>query len=204
MKQYLFIMLLLAMTASLYPQTDKRHYLGSHLSYGIASYSESRLTFSGNEKYEGKSYYSLGIDYTYRTSQTTDIGLGVTASIFQLSLLSTTYGVGGNSNSYNYEESLVMFSVPFFMKYRFGKYFYVSPGIRFNYHPDLGYSWGLGAFAGMGAEYTFTSGISLSITPQAHINMLSIGGVDESYNNFGNYDDKITGIGVDVKIGYWF
>lgn len=115
-----------------------------------------------------------------------------------------TSEISSNGTRIDYEESLVMFSVPFFMKYHFGKYFYVSPGIRFNYHPDLGYSWGLGAFAGMGAEYTFTSGISLSITPQAHIDMLSIGGVDESYNNFGNYDDKIAGIGVNVKIGYWF
>lgn len=149
------ITLLWVLTTSLYAQTGKRHYVGSRLSHGIADYSESRLTFSGSEKYAGSSYSSFGADYMYRTSEKVDVGVGLTVSTYRLAVSYTSLHVAGGSRSSDYDKSLVMFSVPLYLKYHFGNYFYASPGICFNHHSTLGYEWGMGAFVGMGAEYMF-------------------------------------------------
>ncbi len=201
MKKQVLIPLLFVLATSLYAQMDKKYYLGLHLSHGITGFSEFRSTFTGSQDYKGKNFSSLEVNYAYRTSETVDVGVGIVGTLYRLEFTSSYIGIGSS----DYKETLGMLSASAYLKYRFGKYFYVNPGIRFNRHSTLGYNWGMGAFAGIGAEYTFTPGISVSIAPQVHINLLSIGGVDErDNNNFGNFEDYITGIGMNVGIGYRF
>jgi hypothetical protein len=183
------------MIAGLYGQEKKKHYVGGHFSYGKANYSADRWDSSSNKEYTGKDYFTLAIDYAYRTSENTEFCLGLSATLMKMDFENTVYW---NRFSYTYDDSFGIFSIPVGMKYYVGKYFYGSAGLSFNYHPYKGYRWGLGGFVNIGAEYTFKSGLSLSVAPQVQGNILSLG------NSPSSIEETLTQIGFNTGIGYRF
>ncbi len=199
MKKHLLIIFLISITTILSAQEQKKYYLGGHLSYGKSSYSSSRLEYLSEKNYKSKDYFSIAFDYAYRTSKVSEFCIGLTATLYRLNFMSTRY-MSGYSNSSNYDDSFGIFSVPICIKYHFGKYLYAKGGISLNYHPYKGYTWGLGGLAGLGAEYTLKSGISLSISPQVQLNMLGLA----TNNTSSSFDEKLTQIGVNIGIGYRF
>lgn len=203
MKKYLILTLLIIAALKLEAQVGNKHYLGTHYSYGKAIYSKGTYKLTNNRQYEGKDYFTFGIDYTYRTSETTDLGIGLSGTIVSLYLENTVILPGETRNAH-YDESFTILSVPVYLKYHFGKYFYLNPGLSFNYHPSRGYTWGVGGFAGIGFEYTLFSSVSLSIAPQIQLNILSSGKRDNDDYNYSGFEDKVTLIGGKIGIGYKF
>lgn len=201
MKKLLLIIILATLTTILSAQEQKKYYLGGSFSYGKTNYSSSRFNFSKEENYTGNDYYSIALDYAYRTSSKTDFFIGLSATLHRLNTESSTHPVSGFSNSSEYYEPFGIFSVPLGIKYHFGKYFYAKGGASLNYHPYKGYTWGIGGLAGLGAEYTLKSGLSLSISPQIQFNMLGLGSSESTNSNF---DENLTQIGVNIGIGYRF
>ncbi len=200
MKKYLLIIALISIATILSAQEQKKYYLGGSFSYGKSSYSSSRSSYSNNKDYTGKDYFSLAFDYAYRTSNVTELCIGLSATLHRQNFMSTTY-MSGYSNSYNYDDSFGVFSVPVCIKYHFGKYLYAKGGASLNYHPYSGYSWGIGGLASFGAEYTFKSGLTFSISPLAQLNLLGLGSSD---NMDSIFDEKLTQLGVNIGIGYRF
>lgn len=192
MKRQTLIILFLSIITGIYGQEQKKYYLGGHFSYGKANYSASRYTFMNPKDYEGKDYFNITIEYAYRTSKNTEFITGLSATLVKMDFTNTVYG--RDNFSYTYDDSFGIFSVPIGLRYYFGKYFYVNAGISVNYHPYMGYNWGFGGFAGIAAEYTFKSGLSISIAPQAQLNMLDL----------SNFDEKLTQIGLNLGVGYRF
>jgi hypothetical protein len=181
------------MIAGLYGQEKKKHYIGGHFSYGKANYSASKWSYTSNKESTGKDCFTLAIDYAYRTSENTELCLGLSATLTKMNYYN--YKI---NTSYMYLDSFGIFSIPVGMKYYVGKYFYGNAGLCFNYHPYMGYTWGLGGFVSIGAEYTFKSGLSFSIAPQVQGNILSLGSSPASF------EEKLTQIGFNTGIGYRF
>lgn len=190
-------------TLKLEAQVENIHYIGAHYSYGKAVYSKDTYKLTNNRQYDGKDYFTLGIDYTYKTSETIDLGIGFSGTIVSLQLENTVILPGETRDAY-YDESFTILSVPVYLKYHFGKYFYLSPGLSFNYHPSRGYKWGVGGFAAIGFEYVLFPNVSLSIAPHIQLNILSSGKRDNDDYNYSGFEDKMTLIGGKIGIGYKF
>jgi hypothetical protein len=182
------------MIAGLYGQEKKKHYVGGHFSYGKANYSASKMLDSKTKGYTGKYYSSLAIDYAYKPLENIEFCLGLSATLVRMKYKDPHYFYARAP----YDNSFGLFSVPIGIKYYFGKYLYTNAGLSFNYHPYMEYTWGLGGFAGIGAEYTFKSGLSFSIAPQLQGNILSLG------NSPSSIEETLTQIGFNTGIGYRF
>lgn len=203
MKRLLLLTWLILTVLKLEAQSDKRHSFGANYSYGKALYTKGTYKSFNSKNYEGKDYFSLGLDYTYSTSETTDVGIGIAGTVVSLGLKNSFMTQGGSSEGY-YEETLSILSVPIYLKYHFGKYFFLAPGLSFNYHHSHGYTWGVGGFAGVGFEYTLFPNIILSIATQLQFNILSSGKRDSDDFNFSGFQDKMSLIGGKIAIGYCF
>jgi len=201
MKKFLLIIVLTTATTILSAQEQKKYYLGGSFSYGISDYSSNRFNFSEEKEYTGSDYYSIALDYAYKTSPKTDFFIGLSGTVHRLNTKSSTHPISGDSNSSEYYEPFGIFSVPLGIKYHFGKYLYAKGGASLNYHPYNGYTWGIGGLAGLGAEYTWRSGLSLSISPQIQFNMLGLGSTENMNSSF---DENLTQIGINIGIGYRF
>lgn len=192
MKKTISIVLLLFIISGVYGQEQKRYYLGGHFSYGKANYSSNRFESTNSKEYKGKDYFTLSLDYAYKTSENTEFITGLSATLVKMDFASTYYW--NNSGSYTYDDTFGIFSVPVGLRYYFGKYFSANVGVNVNYHPYMGYSWGFGGFGGLAAHYSFKSGLSFSLAPQIQFNMLDL----------SNFDEKLTQIGFNIGIGYRF
>jgi hypothetical protein len=163
------IALLLVITVSLYAQTEKKQYIGCHFSTGITGYSKSEFKFSSHQEFQGKGYYTFGVDYAIRYPKTQIVCVGFEGTICRMNSTYSVIGVSADNSGTSYQNNLGIVSIPAYLKYHFGEYFYISPGISFNYHPSHGYARGVGGFAGAGVEYTFLSGLSLSLEPKCSL-----------------------------------
>ncbi|GAB6010246.1 hypothetical protein [Dysgonomonas reticulitermitis] len=196
MKKQTLIILLLFFILVAYGQEQKKYYIGGHFSYGKANYSSNRYEFTNSKEYKGKDYFTLALDYAYRASENTEFIIGLSATLVKMDFTSTYYR--NNISSYTYDDTFGIFSVPIGLRYYFGKYFHANAGVSVNYHPYKGYTWGLGGFAGLGANYIFKSGVSLFLTPQIQLNMLSFGGGPSIF------DEKLLQLGLNIGVGYKF
>lgn len=203
MKRFILLSLLILAFIKLEAQIEKKHYFGANYSYGKAIYTKGTYKSFNSKNYEGKDYFALGVDYTYRASETTHFGIGVTGTFVNIDLNGSFISQGGTSESY-YKETLSILSFPVYLKYYFSKYFYMSPGLSINYHPSYGYRWGVGGFAGVGLEYALFPNIILSIAPQLQFHILSSGKRDSDDFNFSGFQDKMTLVGGKIGIGYCF
>ncbi len=181
----------------LYGQVERENYLGIRYSYGACDYSRGGAVFGSlaMKDYKGKDFYILGLDYAHRTSKHLDLLLGFTFINNKLTIKS----IGSSSTSDN---QLFIFSFPVHLKYHFLKYLFIDGGFCVNVHPSLGYKWGAGVGIGVGGEYMFSSGITVSIYPFMQWDLLNF--------NIGRRSESIGGIdimsqkGIGIGLGYQF
>ena len=102
--------------------------------------------------------------------------------------------------TYEYNEKFFIFSVPLHLKVHFLKYLFIDGGVSFNYYPSTGYTWGVGAGIGIGAEYTFKPAISISAGYQSQWNFLNL--FSRQNNSFGI--DMLNQRGFVIGLGYRF
>ncbi|MBK5722634.1 hypothetical protein JGH11_17300 [Dysgonomonas sp. Marseille-P4677] len=202
MKGVSLLIILSFVIGFVYGQENKKHYIGGHFSYGRANIDIEKFEINQPvyKDYKAKNYYTFSIDYAYRISKNTEFITGLSASLIKLDL-TNTYS-GSDRGPFTYDDSFGIFSIPIGLKYYFGKYFFANGGLSINYHPSKGYTWGLGGFAGLGALYTFKSGLSLSLAPEIKMHMVSIGGKENS--TMSAFNDKILQLGFNIGIGYRF
>lgn len=150
--------------------------------------------------YKGRDYFSFALDYSWQIAEKTDFCVGLSATLYRMNYTFKSLQAGGRTDTSGYNESFGIFALPVSIKYHFWKFLYFHPGISFNYHPYQGYSWGMGAFAGVGAEYILNSGIAFSIAPEAKINLLSLGKTgNDDYNFSSGFDERLTQFGINIR-----
>jgi hypothetical protein len=109
---------------------------------------------------------------------------------------------GGGSYTSIYRDKLFIFSLPLHIKYHFLKYLFVEGGVDLNYHPSKGYKYGAGLSAGIGAEYVFHSGITLSASPFGQWSLLVGDEQNKTYSILES--DALSLFGIKLGIGYRF
>ncbi|GHT48829.1 hypothetical protein AGMMS49982_00910 [Bacteroidia bacterium] len=198
MKRFL-VLIIICGTINVHAQNEKRNYLGGHVSFGKSNYSsDDRIGDAVNRDYTGINYFTFGFDYSHRDSGGFEVGTGISVTSNKMALVSNL--MFAQNNKFKYDETLFIFSIPVNLKLHFLKYLFVGAGLSFNYHPRMGYTWGVGGKINIGAEYTFNSGISVSISPEMQSNILNLGSSPEG--SIGT--DKLTQKGINIGLGYRF
>ena len=186
--------MLICLTTSFYAQNKQKRYFGSHVSWGESDYSAGRIDGLDSKRYTAKGYYTLGFDYTYYISDMTEFCSGLSITNHGMHLDASYFGSRG---TYEYDKNFGVFSVPFHLKFHFLKFLFINGGVCFNYHPNMGYRWGVGCGVGIGAEYTFNPAISVSIGYQLQWN--SMFSMENSVEI-----DKLNQKGFAIGLGYRF
>jgi len=200
-RKYTILLILICIATSFYAQEGQRkHYLGSHVSFDRSDYlSGGRVLGSDWKDYAATSYFTIGLDYALYISNITEMrtGLSVTSNDMR-----QTNHYFGDWKTYEYDQKFFMFSVPWHLKVHFLKYLFIDGGACFNYHPSMGYTWGIGAGIGIGAEYTFKSAISVSAGYQFQWNFLNLFSSQQNDNSVGI--DQLNQRGFVIGLGYRF
>ncbi len=202
------LMAIICLTTNVYCQKEKKNYISLHVSNGISDLSRGNsFGYTSERSYSGKNYLTIGFDYAKMTSENLEMCTGLSVTFNDMAFSSTSYwsessqwGNYGGSTTYDYSDRFFIFSVPGHLKLHLLKYLFIDGGISINYHPSMGYTWGIGYGGGAGAEYTFKSGISLSLSPYMQWNMLNIGSSSGDAFNSDNLKQK----GINVALGYRF
>jgi hypothetical protein len=207
-KQFLLLVAIIYATENTYAQKEKKNYISVNCSFGWNDYNRNGMTFGGfgaSHKYEGDDFKGIAIEYARQTAPNVEFCTGLTATAAYLATAST-YISGGSSNTSNNKDEIFIFSLPLHLKYHFLKYLFVEGGVDLNYHPSKGYRYGAGLSAGIGAEYVFHSGITLSASPFGRWNLLT--GNEHGMGDAGTYtmgeSDTLSLWGIKLGIGYRF
>ena len=159
MKKIIYLSALFALLATCsYGQEKKDVYVGASFSMGAHDY----FTFEeleGAGSYNGKGFYSVGVDVSYPLSKRFDLVSGFSYSYCAMDV----HYLGGDGKGHRYNDKLKMYSVPLQLNYHFWKYCFLNGGLFLNTLSNSEFSVGTGI--GAGAEYTFKSGFTLSLNP---------------------------------------
>jgi hypothetical protein len=206
-KHFLLWVAIIYATENTYAQKEKKNYIGMNFSFGWNDYNRNGITFGGfgeSRKYEGDNFRSIAIEYARQTAPNIEFCTGLSATGAYLTTTTSTYG----SNTSNNRDEIFIFSLPLHLKYHFLKYLFVEGGVDLNYHPSKGYKYGAGLSAGIGAEYVFHSGITLSASPFGRWNWLGSMGKEHDMGSAGTYTmtgyDSLSQWGIKLGIGYRF
>jgi hypothetical protein len=213
-KQFLLLVAIIYATENTYAQKEKKNCISVNYSFGWNDYNRNGITIGGfgaSHEYEGDDFKSVAIEYARQTTPNIEFCTGLTATAAYLVATSTyanSLSGGGGSNTSNYRDKIVIFSLPLHLKYHFLKYLFVEGGLDLNYHPSKGYKYGAGLSAGIGAEYVFHSGITLSASLFGQWNRLGSMGKEHNMGNAGTYTmvgaDTLSQWGIKLGIGYRF
>ena len=125
-----------------YSQNEKKNYFGVHYLLGSCNYSSS--------KHDGTNYYGIELDYKYRYSENSELCLGITATVNNMTQTSShswhqSYpgGSSGGVDTSYYGDQLYIFSLPVHFKRHFLQYFFIGGGPSLNIHPSKSYKSGL-------------------------------------------------------------
>ena len=198
MKKICMLFVILYTFGCVYGQNERKHYAGLHYSFGACNHYRSR--FSSSKEYNGTNYYGIGVDYKYRYLESSELSLGIIATVNNMILTSTIKCCNGAGTNILYNgDSFFIFSFPVHFKYHFPKYFFIGGGPCLNIHPSMGYKRGVGIEVNAGAEYVFKSGLSVLISPRWQRNWLNFNGSGDSMGM-----DTLSQIGVNIGLGYKF
>jgi hypothetical protein len=188
MKKRVGIFLVFFCTINYAHGQEKKYYIGAHYSFGSHNYWEDNASVGSYSKQEGTNYFDIGFDYKYRTSENMEILLGLTATLYSYRE-STAY-----SKDAQYEKSFAVFSLPIHVKLHFLRYFFIGGGFNFSKSIRRVYSnkGGIGFELNAGAEYSFKSGLAVSVTPL------------KQWDFFNLPSDTFTQQGISIGVGYRF
>jgi hypothetical protein len=215
-KQFLLLITVVYATEHAYAQKERKNFINVNYSFGWNTYSRNGTTVGGFgtwRDYEGDDFKSIAVEYARRTASNTEFCTGLTAiSAYLATTTSNYYSMpnGGGSNTANYRDALFILSLPLHLRYHFLKYLFVEGGLNLNYNPSMGYKYGAGLNANIGAEYVFHSGITLFASPFVQWNLLRSRGIGNEHDmgNAGKYimtkSDKLLQWGIKSGIGYRF
>jgi len=187
-----------------YSQEDHKYTLGVHFTFGKANLSREDnfvgTSYDGYAKnYRGKDYIGIAVDYAYRIGHKTDFCTGI---VVTLNRYDYTYNYDWNASSSDCSDALSVFSVPLHLKYHLLKLpvgeFVIGGGIDANYHPNNGYSWGIGLNVNAGWEYTLKSGLFFALSPMMQWNLL-----DPLYQkDYARKSDLLAQTGLNIGGGF--
>ncbi|MTI87636.1 MAG: hypothetical protein FH748_06675 [Balneolaceae bacterium] len=122
----------------------------------------------GTGSHEGERFFSLGINYTHPLKKWLDIEVAAEYSKFTMKY-NPPFHPGTANNSHN--EQISLLSLPVTLRANFLNYFYANSGLLIDISLDSNSSTninnqsGIGAMAGIGAEYDLASGTSIFLNP---------------------------------------
>ena len=207
MKKIATLTIIFCTFGCVYGQNEKKHYIGVHYPYGACRYHYSSIKNNSWKEFDGKNYCGFGFDYKYRSSEISELCLGVAVTINKVDMTSTNIG-WGNGRTYTSDDSYIITSLPVHLRFHFLKYLFAGGDPCLNYHSkNVGTRWGLGIGITAGAEYVFKSGLAISFTPRAQWNGLDIFKNRDPFVNNGNIGiltDKMFQMGFNIELGYKF
>lgn len=183
------IMLCAILCLPIYSQRSKNSYVGVHFTFGENAY----FTFSemeGSPGYNGKSYFSIGVDFKSGIAKNLEIETGLNWSEHRLEKQASIMpDIDGDPIPFE----IRLISIPIIIKYRFFRYLFINGGAILNMETTSYNQSGLGFRAGLGAGYTFKSGLGFSVNPYYQMNAM-----------FPYEDYKLVHSGWKIGVGYTF
>ena len=207
MKKIGILMVVFFEIGCVYGQTESKSYFGVRYSFGSCYYRGYESSgYSSSQQYEGKSFHEAGFDYKRRNADNVDLLLGLTWTfnkMIQTNSRSWSTGSGGGVDTYSGSHTFNVLSLDVFINFHSNKYFFIGGGPCLNYHPQMGYTWGIGLGIHAGLEYVFRSGLAVSISSRGKVNFLDLFGKKDSMNM--NMDmDILSQLGGSIGLGYRF
>ncbi len=201
MKQCLIVVAVLCIVTDVYAQEEirkeRKNYIGNHVSFGKSDFFYSSVGGATLRSYSGENYFRIGFDYA-RRSDYIEFCTGLSATFNNMGLSSYSWSAGGGRSSTS-SETFFIFSIPAHLKIYILKYIFLDGGVNINYHPSMGYTWGVAPGMGTGLSYTTWSGLCFSIAFNMQWNILSLFGADGA-----SMDDRLIQKGVNIGVGYRF
>lgn len=151
----------------------------------------------GSPSYQGKGYYSFGLNYLYSTCSCSAYEIGIEYSCYSFTIIP---GVDQLNNP-SYNSKLSVLSIPLSLRLNFFKYFYLNAGVfldfDFSNQSSISNQTGFGANFGLGIKYDFKSGIGIYANPfyKSH-----------SWVSFamGNNKQRLYDSGIKIGLSYRF
>ncbi|MDG1195260.1 MAG: hypothetical protein P8N27_07080 [Polaribacter sp.] len=149
----------------------------------------------GSASYDNSNSYEFGIKYLRKLSNKLSIETGI--NVFN-SEIKITLAFTGTPVNFRQEE-LKLVSIPIYVNYSLGKYFYINGGPIFDFQngeESFDSQSGIGYGIGIGGKYNFDNFL-IYINPNFK---------RHSFIPFEkeNYHQKLTQIGIQMGIGYYF
>jgi hypothetical protein len=147
--------------------------------------------------YQGKGYYTVGLNFLYSTCSCSAYEIGLEYSNHSVTITPTV----DQQNNPAFGSSIMLLSVPASLRLTFLKYFFLTGGILLDIdisnHNSISNQSGLGAVAGLGIKYDFKSGTGFYVNPfyKSH-SWISFSG---EYNR-----QKLNGYGIRLGVLYSF
>ena len=217
MKKVFLVIISCCTVISTFAQNEKKNLIGTFVAFGTDDYSFPGL--EGGGSYDAKYYFSTGLDYSRMLSKRWDICTGLKFTRSNMRVYPAP-GLIGISPSDFY---LQLVTIPAQMKFHFGKYFYINGGLLFNILARTSdemmpppyitltnkLNLLLGCGLGVGFEYGFSSGITLSFNPYFTWNGIENVNDGESFLKFLQKSGNIPGArylqgGISLGVGYKF
>ena len=217
MKRIILVIIICCTVFSAFAQSDKKNLIGTHFSFGTDAYSFPGTV--GGAGYDAKYYYSAGIDYSRMLSRRWELCAGFQYTRSNMTILPNLGFIDGTPSDFN----LQLTTIPVQMKFHFGKYFFINGGFLFNIiaksseevlpppyvRPTHNLNLLLGCELGVGYEYVFSSGITLSLKPYVTWNGIENVNDGDSFLKFLQKEGNIPyarylQVGASLGIGYKF
>lgn len=207
MRKIILLLTLCFLIVHLFAQSDRKNLIETHIALGAGGYGPVGLV--GAPSYNTKCYYTIGLDYSRRLSKHWDFCSGFEYTYNSMTAKSITTGKLLTAKAH-----LTMTTIPVQLKYHFGRFMYLNGGMLLNItaKEQMNNFWTLldqknnvalllGVGLGIGFDYEFNSGITLSINPYARYN--GIGKAVSLQSESLEHYKYIQG-GVRLGIGYKF
>ena len=119
----------------------------------------------GSGSYDGKSFYTLGINYVFPCNHWLDIESGLEYS--EHTILITPAPTG--TPVFQHQENFSLLNIPVTARLNFLKYFFINGGVMIDIDAStsspIDSQTGLGGMLGIAAKYNFKFGMSVFVNP---------------------------------------
>jgi hypothetical protein len=167
MKRFI-LLFFICVSAGAYGQAGKPHGVNVYFSYGDNQDFKLKSSDGDIGGYKGKYYCGASLEWVQKLSTRWDFCTGLAYTFNR-----TDYRAGGLSGTPDNliytasfrSENLQLFSIPFLFKVHFGNYFFANGGVSL--HLINATAFGVGPKIGVGFEYVFDSGLTVSLNPYA-------------------------------------
>ncbi|MCD8541077.1 MAG: PorT family protein [Leadbetterella sp.] len=147
--------------------------IGVHYSFPARSTVMTFLKVEGRGSYESKYMYNFGVSYTHGLNKVLGVETGLDYSVHHI-ILNPAFT--GEETPPPTEKTAKLFTVPVMLRVNLGNYVYLNGGPLLDFDlskpRQISDQTGVGVGVGAGGRYTFKSGLSVFVNPNARLHGL--------------------------------